>query len=188
MSPACRALLCAGIRNHRGVHPLSQPGTADLSAWVDFSAMRMAAEQAFDIQPGTQSSAVGSSDSSSSGSSSGSSGGSSSGGVDVFGPVTQAHLLHSLGIQARLQALAEVGCILKCGRGGGRGGGGNSRCRPVGEGGWEGPCTCERWKGLRYAVRYLREQQSAILGVFCLRITVKVMTGWRTCCGFASGC
>jgi hypothetical protein len=40
--------------------------------------------------------------------SSGSSGSSSSAGVDVFGPVTQEHLLHALGIQARLQSLAEV--------------------------------------------------------------------------------
>jgi NADH dehydrogenase [ubiquinone] 1 alpha subcomplex assembly factor 7 len=27
------------------VHPLSQPGTADLSAWVDFSALRQAAQE-----------------------------------------------------------------------------------------------------------------------------------------------
>jgi NADH dehydrogenase [ubiquinone] 1 alpha subcomplex assembly factor 7 len=32
------------IRAHKGAHPLSQPGTADLSAWVDFGALRVAAE------------------------------------------------------------------------------------------------------------------------------------------------
>ena len=115
----------AGIRNHKGVHPLSQPGTADLSAWVDFSAMRMAAEQAFDIQPaaagGIDSGAAGADSSgfsstavagSSAGSSSSEAGGGGSGssgsGVDVYGPVSQEQLLHSLGIQARLQSLAEV--------------------------------------------------------------------------------
>jgi NADH dehydrogenase [ubiquinone] 1 alpha subcomplex assembly factor 7 len=91
---------CPGIRNHKGVHPLSQPGTADLSAWVDFSAVRLAAEQAFDIQPAAAT------DSSSSGGSG--RGGGVGEGVEVFGPVTQEHLLHSLGIQARLQSLAEV--------------------------------------------------------------------------------
>lgn len=32
------------IRQHRGAHALSRPGTADLSAWVDFGALRLAAE------------------------------------------------------------------------------------------------------------------------------------------------
>ena len=32
------------IRGHKGVHPLSSPGAADLSAWVDFGALRAAAE------------------------------------------------------------------------------------------------------------------------------------------------
>jgi hypothetical protein len=32
------------IRQHKGVHALSRPGTADLSAWVDFGALRLAAE------------------------------------------------------------------------------------------------------------------------------------------------
>jgi hypothetical protein len=32
------------IRQHQGVHALSQPGSADLSAWVDFGALRLAAE------------------------------------------------------------------------------------------------------------------------------------------------
>lgn len=115
-------LLCcsAGIRNHQGVHPLSEPGTADLSAWVDFSAMRMAAEQAFDIQPASSNSsappsahatsaagAMGAGAAETSSSAGGRDGGSAAG-VEVFGPVTQAHLLHSLGIQARLQSLAEV--------------------------------------------------------------------------------
>jgi hypothetical protein len=42
------------------------------------------------------------------GSADGSSSSSSCGGVDVFGPVCQADLLHSLGIQTRLEALAKV--------------------------------------------------------------------------------
>jgi hypothetical protein len=116
----CAWVACAGIRNHQGVHPLSQPGTADLSAWVDFSAMRMAAEQAFDIQPQTAAAAAatGGAASGEAVSSSADVAGSSSssgGGVDVFGPVTQEHLLHALGIQARLQSLAEVGgCRQAC--------------------------------------------------------------------------
>jgi SAM-dependent MidA family methyltransferase len=32
------------IRQHEGAHVLSQPGSADLSAWVDFGALRLAAE------------------------------------------------------------------------------------------------------------------------------------------------
>lgn len=35
-----------GIRGHAGSHPLSMPGRVDLSAWVDFSAMRLAAQGA----------------------------------------------------------------------------------------------------------------------------------------------
>ncbi len=69
------------IRNHKGVHVLSQPGTADLSAWVDYSALRQAA-----VESGAS--------------------------VKVHGPVPQGQLLLALGIQARLQALAEVGVVM----------------------------------------------------------------------------
>ncbi|KIZ04731.1 Protein midA [Monoraphidium neglectum] len=65
------------IRQHKGVHALSRPGTADLSAWVDFGALRLAAEG-------------------------------SGAAVEVHGPVSQAQLLLSLGIQARAQTLADV--------------------------------------------------------------------------------
>ncbi len=34
------------IRGHAGGHPLASPGAADLSAWVDFGALRLAAEAA----------------------------------------------------------------------------------------------------------------------------------------------
>lgn len=64
------------IRAHGGAHPLSSPGAADLSAWVDFGALRLAAE------------------------------GAGAEGVTVHGPVPQARLLLSLGIQARAAALA----------------------------------------------------------------------------------
>ncbi|KAF8068163.1 midA [Scenedesmus sp. PABB004] len=92
------------IRAHGGVHPLSQPGSADLSAWVDFSAMRMAAEEAAEVEAAAAQAEGGGG------------GGSAAGaagappvapGVDVHGPVCQADLLHRLGIQARLQQLAQ---------------------------------------------------------------------------------
>jgi hypothetical protein len=126
------------IRGHAGVHPLSQPGSADLSAWVDFSAMRVAAEQAFDLERGGGAGGDGGGGGAGSGggggaaagdgeagsSSNGGGGGSSSSSsrrprVEVHGPVSQAALLHSLGIQARLQALAEV-CACSWGVGSGR--------------------------------------------------------------------
>jgi len=92
----------------------------------------MAAEQAFDIQPptpntsahaapaaagaagGTAAEGTGVAEASSS------AGGCEEGsgaGVEVFGPVTQAHLLHSLGIQARLQSLTEVSIVWGAGGG-----------------------------------------------------------------------
>ncbi|KAL1915678.1 uncharacterized protein VTP21DRAFT_6437 [Calcarisporiella thermophila] len=61
------------IRKHKIVHPMSLPGETDLSADVDFSALREAAGEI----------------------------------VSTHGPVTQAHFLHSLGIQARLQMLLK---------------------------------------------------------------------------------
>jgi hypothetical protein len=163
------------IRAHQGVSPLSQPGSADLSAWVDFSALRLAAEQAATAAAQKEaaaaaaaaaSSAAGAGSSSrrvrgagrsgaavmvgapaaappssshtqqqqqqqqgvadAAADSSNPSSGSSSGeeqqqaqgsqGVAVWGPTPQADLLHALGIQARLQALAEVRLRLRLSR------------------------------------------------------------------------
>ena len=116
------------IRKHEGVHPLSQPGTADVSAWVDFAAMRVAAEEATSATA-TATATTSSSSSgrdgadekasaegtgsgrgteegrSKHGGSRGSGGGSC---VDVYGPVSQGHLLLSLGIQTRVEMLAQV--------------------------------------------------------------------------------
>jgi SAM-dependent MidA family methyltransferase len=101
---------CCVMFNATGVHPLSQPGTADLSAWVDFSAMRMAAEQAAEAEQATAAAAA-----------AGRRGAAAApvaeqaaaaaAAVDVHGPVAQADLLHSLGIQHRLEALAQVGLL-----------------------------------------------------------------------------
>jgi SAM-dependent MidA family methyltransferase len=92
---------------HTGVHPLSQPGTADLSAWVDFSSMRMAAEQAAAAEQATAAAAAAAAGSGSSEAAE------AAAGVDVHGPVPQADLLHSLGIQHRLEALAQVGLLAR---------------------------------------------------------------------------
>ena len=100
-----------------------------MSAWVDFAAMRVAAEE---LTTGTATSTITSSSSSSSGGdgagegtaaaertsssrteeersrhggSKGSGGGSC---VDVYGPVSQGHLLLALGIQTRVEMLAQV--------------------------------------------------------------------------------
>eukprot|EP00879_Flechtneria_rotunda_P019374 GHRR01020349.1.p1 GENE.GHRR01020349.1~~GHRR01020349.1.p1 ORF type:complete len:241 (+),score=78.13 GHRR01020349.1:408-1130(+) len=94
------------IRGHEGVHPLSQPGTADISAWVDFSAMRMAAEEALEVQQASQ--VADSRSAAASGTASAVGAAAAGYGVDVYGPVDQADLLHRLGIQARLQALAQA--------------------------------------------------------------------------------
>ncbi|KAF6264206.1 S-adenosyl-L-methionine-dependent methyltransferase [Scenedesmus sp. NREL 46B-D3] len=94
------------IRAHAGVHPLSQPGTADLSAWVDFSAMRMAAEQAAEAEQASAAAAAGNSGSASAAKAASAAAGAA--GVDVHGPVPQADLLHSLGIQHRLEALSQA--------------------------------------------------------------------------------
>lgn len=64
------------LRKHRAQHLLESPGTADVSAWVDFSALRQAAEE-------------------------------SGAAVKVHGPQSQAQLLLSLGIEARLQQLEQ---------------------------------------------------------------------------------
>eukprot|EP00192_Tetraselmis_astigmatica_P004121 CAMPEP_0117682992 /NCGR_PEP_ID=MMETSP0804-20121206/20064_1 /TAXON_ID=1074897 /ORGANISM="Tetraselmis astigmatica, Strain CCMP880" /LENGTH=496 /DNA_ID=CAMNT_0005493359 /DNA_START=181 /DNA_END=1672 /DNA_ORIENTATION=+ len=68
-----------GIREHRQVPVLESPGKVDLSAWVDFSAVRQAVAEE-----------------------------SEAGSVATHGPVTQSHFLHSLGIQARLESLLQV--------------------------------------------------------------------------------
>ncbi|KAG2485427.1 hypothetical protein HYH03_015808 [Edaphochlamys debaryana] len=70
------------IRAHRGVGILDGPGTADLSAWVDFDALRLAAE--------------------------GPPGPGAAGPVRASGPVSQAAFLRALGIEHRLQALAAA--------------------------------------------------------------------------------
>jgi len=64
------------IKDHKFVGLLNSPGDADLSAWVDFGALKTSVE-------------------------------SSGAAVKVHGPVSQANLLHSLGIQARLQQLVD---------------------------------------------------------------------------------
>lgn len=89
------------------MHPLSQPGTADLSAWVDFSAMRMAAEEAAAAEQATAAAAA-------AGNRAAEAATAAPPGVDVHGPVPQAELLHSLGIQHRLEALAQVGLLCRC--------------------------------------------------------------------------
>ncbi|KAM3585946.1 hypothetical protein VKS41_002480 [Umbelopsis sp. WA50703] len=63
------------IRQHKIVHPMSDPGSADLSADVDFKALKTAAAPLSTIS--------------------------------TYGPVTQAHFLHSLGIQTRLKMLMQ---------------------------------------------------------------------------------
>lgn len=65
----------AAISKHRFTGLLESPGTADLSARVDFSALRAAAEHA------------------------------GGGAVAAYGPITQASFLLGLGMGSRLQAL-----------------------------------------------------------------------------------
>ncbi|CAH9091962.1 unnamed protein product [Cuscuta epithymum] len=68
------------IRKHEFVNILDSPGTADLSAYVDFPAIKHSAEEASDGMAGN---------------------------VSVHGPITQSQLLGSLGINFRLEALME---------------------------------------------------------------------------------
>ncbi|KAG2182781.1 hypothetical protein INT44_005761 [Umbelopsis vinacea] len=63
------------IRQHKIVHPMSDPGSADLSADVDFLALKNMAKP--------------------------------SSNVSTYGPVTQGHFLHSLGIETRLKMLLK---------------------------------------------------------------------------------
>eukprot|EP00898_Chlorokybus_atmophyticus_P002297 jgi/Chlat1/3068/Chrsp21S00239 len=67
----------SAIKQHKFVYALDRPGTADLSAHVDFAALRQAVAS-------TNVNAV------------------------AHGPVSQSHLLLSLGIQARCQALIDA--------------------------------------------------------------------------------
>ncbi|OAY24501.1 protein arginine methyltransferase NDUFAF7, mitochondrial [Manihot esculenta] len=64
------------IRKHKFVDILDNPGSADLSAYVDFAAIRHSAEEASED-------------------------------VSVHGPITQSHLLGSLGINFRVEALLQ---------------------------------------------------------------------------------
>ena len=77
---AARGLLRA-IKDHAFVPPLRDPGAADLSAYVDFGAMRRVIETR---EPSEG--AVG-------------------GGVECYGPIPQRDLLFGLGIQERLERL-----------------------------------------------------------------------------------
>lgn len=72
------------IKQHKFCDLLTAPGTADLSAYVDFGAMRQVIENR-DVTPGATYS-----------------------GVECFGPVTQQELLISLGIGTRLEALIDA--------------------------------------------------------------------------------
>ena len=80
-----------GIREHKIVHPLSQPGLVDLSAYVDFSSVR-AAVQSFNHQKAVT--------------------------TVVHGPVTQQQFLFGTGIAQRLEvcvfcfALAPISSLV----------------------------------------------------------------------------
>eukprot|EP01018_Ginkgo_biloba_P011541 Gb_05674 [translate_table: standard] len=67
------------IRKHKFVHILDDPGTADLSAYVDFAYIRQVVEEAMDLA------------------------------VEVvpFGPISQSQFLGSLGINFRVEALLQ---------------------------------------------------------------------------------
>ncbi|CAL8464273.1 g3808 [Coccomyxa elongata] len=67
----------AAIRDHGFVNMLSSPGTADLSAHIDFSALRQGVEEAAD------------------------------GAAACHGPISQARFLEGLGVRERLSALLE---------------------------------------------------------------------------------
>lgn len=67
------------IRGHDFVSVLERPGEADLSAWVDFDALRLAVDRS----PSASS-------------------------AEVLGPVSQAHFLLALGLEARVQALLNA--------------------------------------------------------------------------------
>jgi NADH dehydrogenase [ubiquinone] 1 alpha subcomplex assembly factor 7 len=73
------------------VELLDDPGSADLSAYVDFGAVRQAVHQVAVDDASQQ-------------------GGKSvpTDAAQCHGPITQNHLLHAMGIHLRAQALAEV--------------------------------------------------------------------------------
>ncbi|EFJ40463.1 hypothetical protein VOLCADRAFT_69474, partial [Volvox carteri f. nagariensis] len=68
------------IRGHRGVGILDAPGSADLSAWVDFGALKLAPPSPAAVAPPAAS-------------------------VTTSGPVSQSSFLRALGIEMRLQWL-----------------------------------------------------------------------------------
>ncbi|GLI69361.1 hypothetical protein VaNZ11_013949, partial [Volvox africanus] len=85
------------IRAHRGVGILDGPGSADLSAWVDFGALKMAAEGAASAAAAAAATAVAASTPVSPPPSP----------VRTAGPVSQAAFLRGLGIETRLKWLAS---------------------------------------------------------------------------------
>ena len=74
------------IKDHAFVPVLRDPGSADLSVYVDFGAMRQVIERRAEGEPSSGESQPGK-------------------GVRCYGPVTQRDLLFRLGIQERLQTL-----------------------------------------------------------------------------------
>jgi NADH dehydrogenase [ubiquinone] 1 alpha subcomplex assembly factor 7 len=102
------------IRDHAFLDsPLDRPGSADLSALVDFAALARAAVAPYGSRSSSSAESSESSESSENSEISGRSGGRSSNGqphvprVNVLGPVTQGHFLEALGIGTRAQRLVE---------------------------------------------------------------------------------
>ncbi|GIL48431.1 hypothetical protein Vafri_4948 [Volvox africanus] len=85
------------IRAHRGVGILDGPGSADLSAWVDFGALKMAAEGAASAAAAAAATAAAANTPVSPPLSP----------VRTSGPVSQAAFLRGLGIETRLKWLAS---------------------------------------------------------------------------------
>ena len=80
-----------GVRNHEFVDVLSMPGRSDITADVDFGAMRRAVEGLQRMSGGGESSE-----------------GSEGAAVAAYGPVEQAHFLHQMGIGARMERLVHA--------------------------------------------------------------------------------
>eukprot|EP00736_Rhodelphis_marinus_P006973 Rmarinus@m.18129 len=83
-----REFTLRGIRQHRFVHPLLLPGTIDLTADVDFAAVRWAVDRS-----GPDTKPAGESPQSS---------------IIPYGPVTQRDLLYNLGLDARMHSLISA--------------------------------------------------------------------------------
>eukprot|EP00890_Picochlorum_soloecismus_P002644 jgi/Picsp_1/3380/NSC_06218-R1_-like protein len=82
------------IKGHEFVDIFEDPGTCDLSAYVDFSALRSAVGRvASELDSGSDDQE----------------GKSPSHHVRMYGPITQAIFLKSVGIDARLESLAKIG-------------------------------------------------------------------------------